>query len=219
MLQSIFLTMFVLFSLLHLLGEAMKKLPVRYATKPFLLVSLAAYYCVSADTINWMMTGAILCGWLGDIFLMIPDPEKTRKYFKPGLAAFLLGHVLYTVVFAASFSGCDVFPSLGWGLFLPYILMGAAGFLLVKPHAGKLLGAFAAYVIIIVIMGFSTVLPLGGVTFKGVSFAMAGSFIFIISDTLNGYNKFAREIPNERIYTMSTYLVGQFLLVYGYLHF
>ncbi len=219
MFQTLFLTVFICFSVLHIMGEAMEKLPLRYATKPFLLSSLAVYYAVSSTEINLLLMAAMIFGWLGDIFLMIPDPEKTRKYFKPGLAAFLLGHVFYTVVFASFITGIQNFPWYGWMFFLPYLLMGATGFFLVKPHAGPLLGAFAAYVFIIVIMGFSTVLPLGSVALKGNIMAMAGAFIFIVSDTLNGYNKFAREIPRERIYTMSTYIVGQFLLVQGYLFF
>ncbi len=36
---------------------------------------------------------------------------------------------------------------------------------------------------------------------------------------LNVFGKFVREIPNERFYTMITYLAGQFLLVQGYLLF
>lgn len=211
--------MFIGFSLLHIMGEAMEKLPLRYATKPFLLSSLAGYYFFSAGEINYLLLTAVLFGWMGDIFLMIPDPDKTRKYFKPGLAAFLLGHIFYTAVFATFVSRIHNFPLYGWFLFIPFIITGAIGFILVKPHAGKLLGAFIAYVIIIVVMGFSTVLPLGSVALKGNIMAMIGALVFIISDSINGYNKFAREIPHERVYTMTTYVVGQFLLVQGYLLF
>ena len=48
---------------------------------------------------------------------------------------------------------------------------------------------------------------------------MAGAFVFMVSDTLNAYNRFVREIPFERLLTMGTYLGGQFLLVQGYLLF
>jgi len=47
---------------------------------------------------------------------------------------------------------------------------------------------------------------------------MIGALVFIISDTINAFNKFAKEIPYERLYTMSTYLLGQFLLVLGFLY-
>ncbi len=216
---TIILILFIVLSLAHVIGEAFKKKQVRYATKPLLLLSLGVYYYLSADVVNWFMVAAIIFGWLGDIFLMIPDPDKTRKYFKPGLVSFLLGHVFYTLVFGYYISSTGNFPWYGWLLFIPYILTGAVGFMLVKPHAGKMLGAFIAYVIFIVLMGISTVVPLGSVNFTGNILAMVGSLIFIVSDTINGYNKFAKEIPNERIYTMSTYLAGQFLLVQGYLMF
>ncbi len=219
MTATIVLVLFIILSLAHVIGEACKKEQVRYATKPLLLLSLAVYYYLAADVVTWFMVAAIIFGWLGDIFLMIPDPEKTRRYFKPGLAAFLMGHVFYTLVFGAYIGSMASFPWYGWFFFLPYVITGAVGFMLVKPHAGKLLGAFIAYVIFIVLMGFSTVVPLGSVDLNANLLAMAGALIFIISDTINGYNKFAKEIPNERIYTMSTYLLGQFLLVQGYLMF
>ena len=74
-------------------------------------------------------------------------------------------------------------------------------------------------IFLIVLMGASTVPPLGSVSTAGAITAMAGAFVFMVSDTLNAYNRFVREIPLERLYTMGTYLVGQFLLVQGYLFF
>jgi uncharacterized membrane protein YhhN len=74
-------------------------------------------------------------------------------------------------------------------------------------------------VIIFVIMGASAVFPLGTAAFPGVLTVMIGAFVFMISDIINAFGKFVREIPNERFYTMLTYLAGQFLLVQGYLLF
>ena len=39
------------------------------------------------------------------------------------------------------------------------------------------------------------------------------------SDTINAYSRLVREIPFEWLLTMAAYLVGQFLLVQGYLMF
>jgi uncharacterized membrane protein YhhN len=216
--SGIILVLFIIMSLAHLAAEWARSLPGRFITKPFLMLLLALYYTAAATEPNPVLLAAIACGWMGDIFLMIPDPAKTRRFFKPGLAAFLIGHVLYIAVFAAFLPRAATVPVWGWASLAVYVAVGAIGYRLIAPHAGKMLPAIIAY-IIIVLMGASTILPLGSVNTTGAVMAMAGALIFMVSDTVNAYNKFAREIPCERLYTMSTYLGGQFLLVQGYLLF
>jgi uncharacterized membrane protein YhhN len=217
--SGILLILFIIFSLAHLASEAVWSQPGRYITKPLLMPALALYYVASVAQPNPILIVAIVCGWFGDIFLMIPDPKKTRRYFKPGLAAFLLGHILYIAVFAAYLARAESVPAWGWGLLALYIAVGIVGYHLIAPHAGKMLPAIMVYIIIIVLMGASTVLPLGSVHTAGAVTAMAGAFVFMVSDTINAYNRFVREIPFERLFTMGTYLGGQFLLVQGYLLF
>lgn len=211
--------LFIMVSLAHLASEAVWSKAGRYITKPFLMPVLALYYVASAAQLNFIIITAIVFGWLGDIFLMIPDPQNTRRYFKPGLIAFLLGHILYIAVFAAYLPRVCNVPAWGWGALAVYVAAGAVGFRLIASHAGKMLPAIVAYIVIIVLMGASTILPLGSVHMIGAVMAMAGAFVFMVSDTLNAYNRFVREIPFERIFTMGTYLGGQFLLVQGYLLF
>jgi uncharacterized membrane protein YhhN len=217
--SGIFLILFIIFSLAHLVSEAASSRVGRYITKPFLMPTLALYYAASAALPNPLLIAAIICGWLGDIFLMIPDPQKTRRYFRPGLAAFLLGHILYIVVFASYLPRVSNIPAWGWAVLAVYIAAGIGGYRLIVPHAGRMLPAIIAYILIIVLMGASTILPLGSVRIAGAVAAMAGAFVFMVSDMINAYNRFVREIPRERFFTMGTYLAGQFLLVQGYLLF
>ena len=217
--SGILLIIFILFSLAHLAAEAVHSPMGRYITKPLLMPLLAAYYVTAAAHPNSVLIAAIVCGWLGDVFLMIPDPQNTRRYFKPGLIAFLLGHILYIAVFAAYLPRASSIPAWGWAALAVFVAGGAVGYRLIVPHAGKMLPAIIAYIIIIVLMGASTVLPLGSVATCGAVTAMAGAFVFMVSDTINAYNKFVREIPCERLYTMGTYLAGQLMLVQGYLFF
>jgi len=96
-----------------------------------------------------------------------------------------------------------------------FVAVVAVGYRFIIPHAGKMLPAIIAYIIIIILMGASTVLPLGSVRTIGAVTAMVGALVFMVSDTLNAYNRFVREIPYERVLTMGTYLAGQFFLVQG----
>ncbi len=210
-----FLVCLIVFAAAHLIGEALKSMPVRYITKPFLMPSLALYYITSAVEVNWLVIAALVCGWLGDIFLMIPDPEKTRIYFRPGLVAFLLGHVFYIIVFGAFLTGIGSLPWYGYACFVVFLASGLFGAKLLLPHAGAMRGPILGYIVIIVLMGFAATLPLGSALLRGAVTVVLGAFVFIVSDTINAYNKFVKEIPYERLYTMSTYLAGQFLLVQG----
>ncbi len=219
MTPTILLALFIALAAAHVISEGFAFMPGRYFVKPLLMPALALYYLIAAETPNAFMIAAITFGWLGDICLMIPDPEKTRRYFRPGLVAFLLGHVFYIVVFASYACGMGMFPPAAWLLLVPYIATGAFGYRLIGPHAGAMKKAILAYTVIIAVMGTATVLPLGTASLAGVLTAMAGAFVFIVSDITNAYNKFAREIAHERVYTMSTYLAGQLLLVQGYLMF
>lgn len=217
--SGLFLVIFIVFSLAHLAAEALLSRTGRYFTKPLLMPALALYYVSSLTQPNPFLIAALVFGWLGDVFLMLPDPQNTRRYFKPGLIAFLLGHILYIAVFAPYFPRMAAVPLWGWVVLMLFAAGGAAGYLLIIPHAGKMKPAITAYIIIIVLMGASTILPLGSVGVWGAVTAMAGAFVFMVSDTLNAYNRFVKEIPFERLFTMGAYLAGQFLLVQGILFF
>ncbi|MBN2658044.1 MAG: lysoplasmalogenase [Spirochaetales bacterium] len=210
---------FLLFSLAHVFGEIIGSMKIRYFTKPLLMPLLALYYLAGNPDPSILMILAIAGGWLGDLFLMIPDPEKTRRWFKPGLVAFLLGHIFYMSVFFRASAGKIE-------LTMPVIIL--AGFVLVycalvflklKPYMGKLAPAITVYIVVIAAMGISAVLCLPGQELTPAVTVIAGAMIFMVSDTVNAWNKFAKEVPRERVITMTTYLAGQGLLVAGYLGF
>ncbi len=45
--------------------------------------------------------------------------------------------------------------------------------------------------------------------------AAAGAMLFAASDTIIGYNRFVKSIPRAQVAIMSTYHVGQLLLILG----
>lgn len=222
-LKTVFLSLFFIFSAAHLLGEFLliKKVKaamlIRYITKPFIMPLLAVYYYFAAPDVNWWLFAGIIGGFGGDFFLMIPDPAKTRKWFKLGLISFLLGHIFYIVAFVQAAKG---FRNFQWWfilLALPYIIYGIIFYPRLAKYTGKMTMPVTIYIIIIVIMGATTAFIWGSGRAEGIMLLMLGALIFMISDTINALNKFAREIRNERLYTMSTYIIGQFLIVYGYI--
>lgn len=216
---QVLLITFILISIVHLACEGARLRIGRYLTKPLLMPALALYYVTSAAHPNPFFAAAILCGWLGDVFLMLPDPQHSGRGFRLGLLCFSVGHMLYMFVFASSISRPFHLPVWGWAVLTLYAAAGAAGYLMIARRSGKMSAAVRAYIVLITLMGMATVLPLGSARTNGVVLAMAGAFLFMGSDTINAYNRLVREIPFEWLLTMGAYLAAQFLLVQGYLMF
>jgi len=209
---------FIAFSLLHVFGEVINSRWIRVLSKPLLMPLLALFYIVMSPSPSVLLLAAIAGGWLGDLFLMVPDRGESRLWFKSGLVAFLLGHLFYAAAFfRESLSGhLTVIAILFSAVFAVY---GVVVFLKMKSYLGKLLIPVAVYIAVIMVMGISTALCFGSEAAVPAGIAVLGALIFMISDTMNSWNRFVKVIPHERVLTMSTYLTGQFLLVLGYLLF
>ena len=100
--QIIILIIFGLNALIHMYGQfnilkGREKLgkPIEYITKPLLLPLLILFYLTYLPDVNWWYVAGMIGGFLGDVFLMLPDPSGKKTAFKIGLIAFLLGHVFY----------------------------------------------------------------------------------------------------------------------------
>ena len=222
--RIILLSIFGIITLLHLLGEflseriADKYIWIRYVTKPFLIPTLLAFYVVSNDSINWWIVVALLGGFLGDVFLMLPDPEKKRLWLRMGLLSFLLGHIFYIIGFIITAQNFSHYQ--WWSLFLavPFII----GAIIVQPrltkHTGSMTIAVTAYIIVIALMGVSTTFLLDFGTVYGFILLYVGAWMFVISDILNGIGKFVVQFRYERVATMFTYLLGQLLIVLGIIY-
>ncbi len=213
------LILFGLISVAHLSFEAVRSEAGRLATKPLLMPALLLYYLASANTPNVFLIAALLCGWLGDMLLMIPDARPTRLFFKLGLGAFLLGHVFYIAVFAPYLVHAGDIPAWGWMVICVFGAASLMGYRLIAPHAGGLRPVILAYILVIFLMGASAVFPLGSVAMSGALMVVIGAFVFMLSDGINACNRFIREVPFEGLLIMATYVIGQYLLVQGYLLF
>ncbi len=217
----ILLMLLIFFSLLHLLGEFLvdigkeKFIVVRYLTKPFLMPLLLLFYVIGNVNINWLISSAIIGGFVGDIFLMLPDPEKTRKWLRVGLVSFLLGHLLYISAFI--YIAGNFVHFVWWSVLLaiPFVIAMVIIHPRLTKHTGKMTTAVTIYTIVIGLMGISTTLLFGYGTLEGIILLYVGAWLFIISDILNGYAKFVTVFKYERVITMFTYIAGQLMIVLG----
>ncbi len=219
--QIILLILFIITSVIHLIGEFKENLTLRYISKPLLMPLLGLYYIIGNPAVNFWVVAGLIGGFLGDVLLMIPDPKNTQKYFMFGLISFLLGHLFYIIAFILLAGNFSQFPLWGLILALPFVIYGIIAYSKLMPYmdqnAPEMKLPVTVYLFVIMTMGVSTVFPLGYSSTLGFILSMIGAYSFIISDTIIAFNKFGPKIKNDRIYTMSTYIAGQFLIVIGFM--
>lgn len=179
---------------------------LEYAAKPATMLPLiAAALTLTPDVpaMRGWFVAALVLSLAGDVFLMLPDPTK---YFVPGLASFLVGHVLYIVGFAQDdLSG----TALVVGVVVTFVALMSVGPTIVAGSADvdrRLPVPVTAYVLTISVM----------VTFaigSGRVAAIVGALLFFVSDACIGWSRFVDEFRHQRVAIMTTYHLAQALLV------
>lgn len=183
---------------------------LQYVTKPAALGALVAVVVLLDPTDParrvWFVA-ALVCGLAGDVFLMLPSDR-----FVAGLAAFLVGHLLYVAGFMTDP------PSLGAAA-ISLLVVAAA----VVPVAARLMralregghtgltGPVAAYMVVIGAMWASALA-------SGSPLAGAGGGLFVASDSLIAWDRFVRPLRWAGVTIMVTYHLGQAGLAFSLLH-
>ena len=174
-----------------------------------LIVAVAALAPTSATTespipaaYKTLILAGLLCSVLGDIAL-----ASAEKWFQAGLAAFLAAQVFYILAFR---------PAIGYkvstGIFLPFIFFGLLMFFILAPNLGRLKLPVLVYIGAITAMaGFAAnrFVDLGGIR---PLLAFAGAVLFLISDSVLAYDRFAKKLGPAQIIILGTYFPAQLLI-------
>jgi len=177
--------------------------PVRYVTKPLLMIVLALYVMtigLNSSARNTLLF-TLLFAWLGDVFLLLPG--NSAVYFQLGLGSFLTMQMAYirqfiklgawkfsylvlpVIVYVGSFLGF-LYPHLSTSLLPPVVVYAFA------------LGAMLYFAFQLRVTELSL-----------------GAFLFVVSDSLLAFGKFYFEYPWNSFAVMSTYILAQLLLIYA----
>ena len=95
-----FLIYFMALSLIHLFFCYFEMRVLRMITKPLILLSLSVFYAFHAKPVDPMVLIALICGLVGDVFLMLDD-----RFFLPGAFSFTVGHGFYIYAICARMQG------------------------------------------------------------------------------------------------------------------
>ena len=147
------------------------------------------------------LAGALLGSVCGDVLLDLPG----QNLFVFGLAAFLAGHIFYTLLFFRSAARPeDTEKAVIAGL----IIFAGVLMWLFSGIAPELYGPVVAYIAVIVIMSIGALLvPAPD------RLLFWGALVFIASDLVLAVNKFLITIPAGRLINITLYFLAQYLII------
>jgi uncharacterized membrane protein YhhN len=142
-------------------------------------------------------------GFLGDVGI--------EKKFIYGVAAFLVGHIVYIAAFL--YLGGFTWISVLVFLIFSAVIFGV--YKILKPDFGKMLKPVAVYTLIIgVMLAVSVVLPFGknNLPSSQINLIAVGSVLFVMSDFLLAIFNFLKKRYPIRVANISLYFIAQLLL-------
>lgn len=149
-----------------------------------------------------LVAAGLACSLAGDVFLMLPADR-----FLPGLASFLLAHLLYIGAFSAA-EGFRLSPA----ALLPFAVAAAVLLRALWPHLGRLRLAVAAYALVIAAMGWRALAQWIAATETWALCALLGAALFLVSDAALALNRFRGAFASAQLLVLGTYYPAQWLI-------
>jgi len=172
---------------------------------PFLII---IYLLNARQNFKITILAALLFSWAGDVILCFS--------FIPGLACFLLAHVMYVIAFFKTSGKSELITKRIYLLF-PVILYGAGLLCLLYENLDGMRLPVITYTIVILTMLFAAINRYGKVSRLSFILVLAGALLFVISDSLIAVNKFGYPFRFSGVAVMTTYIAAQYLIVTGVL--
>lgn len=140
----------------------------------------------------------------GLFFCMIGD--GTLIWFVVGLTAFLIGHLFYTAGFLGQWRYSlprllSIVPIAAYSVWMGIRLVSS----LKSNGEQALMIPVIAYIAVISFMLWTAIMT-------GNRYAMVGSLLFVISDSILSWNMFVAEFHYSNVWIMTTYYAAQFLI-------
>jgi uncharacterized membrane protein YhhN len=191
--------LFIIVSLLELLGELINYNDLVLYTKPLLMPTLFIEYSYyNNDIIIW---NGLLYAWIGDILLL---NKNDSKFLLLGMSSFMITHLSYIYYFYVNNNSWTCIYVIPLYIGTSYVLEK-----IIKPISSSILTfGVVLYTIILMTMFYFSLLYQNYMV-------IIGAGLFVVSDTMIGFN-ISRQYKYQNLYNffiMGTYLVGQYLLI------
>jgi alkenylglycerophosphocholine/alkenylglycerophosphoethanolamine hydrolase len=194
----------LLMSLLYIFVIPSDPLAVKLLFKliPMWLIILYAYLHMPTPrkSYHWLLLIGLFFCMLGDGLL---------HWFVVGLSAFLIGHLFYLSVFLRNWRFSKlrfwtIVPIALYGSFMGWEIVHA----LISDHNESLFIPVLLYITVISLMLWSAIMT-------GHKWAIIGSILFTISDSILSWNLFVSDITFSGPLIMTTYYAAQFCIANG----
>ncbi len=167
---------------------------------PIIVLAIVSFQKISSGFPKLFIIG-LLFSMIGD-FILDYDRQGAFIY---GLAAFFIAHIFYISSLGLwEFAGKQLWIA---GLIL---ILCTVAITLISPNLEDLLIPVLAYMVILLLMGLSTIFSQ-----KSNSWLIIGGLSFLISDSIIGLDKFYTPIIFSHLLIMVTYYFAQYALVRG----
>jgi uncharacterized membrane protein YhhN len=189
---------------------------LEWITKPSLLISLGIFFYFESKKEKILrglqrilISTAIIFSCLGDIFLLFENK------FVFGLGSFLIAHICYISAFIQDNEGWIFTKKDRWFWVVPVALYGVGLLGYLYPHLGAMTVPVCVYSVAILTMFLTVINRWKSVRYDGFWWVLIGAIFFCLSDSLLAVNLFAQPIPLGNILVITTYAVGQYMLILG----
>lgn len=187
--------------ILFFIGEYTDNYLLRLITKPLPIIGMLVLL-KPANNYSKFIFGGLSLSVIGDVLL-----EYNASLFVYGLVAFLLAHIAYIIAFFKRSNKIALLPL----IFL--MIYGVVIYWMLYPGLGNMAHPVLLYLIVILIMCWRAFAQANFNT--NAIFSVAGSVLFVISDSLFALNKFYVEIQYAVYLIMITYWSAQILIFYS----
>ena len=216
--KHLFLTLFIILSIIHLYDSWRDSHKARARTKPFLLIMLLLYYVFSGHKVNIYLVCALLFSWLGDV-LLIP---RGHKWFTAGGISFIFSHVFFILTYMPNID----LSKANWLIVIPMtvIYYGISFYIMkvLRPTTPKaMVIPMNFYLLCNSTMNLAALLQLMSTNNIGSWLAFIGAILFFASDCclfLVRYGSKPEKIFRKHFTVMLFYLLGELLIVLGILN-
>jgi len=209
-LKLVFLVILGVVSAVYLVSLFYKQGIFQFVLKGCLMPLVLAVYIFGADKILLPVVLGLVFGWAGDVLLLkISD----LRFFRLGLASFLIGHIFYIIAMFA--------PARPFNITVLVISIAAAAclglllFKIIRPTAEMKIPVIAYEAILLSMAVFALQLFIA----QGSSFGalvLAGSVCFVVSDSTLAYDTFRKGPKYGFFIVMLTYIAAQLLIALGF---
>lgn len=197
-----FLILIMGFIYIFLIPDEPTGIKILFKLIPMILI---IYFAYLIKPVNKKKLSTIML--LGLFFCMLGD--GLLIWFVVGLTAFLIGHIFYTIGFFTQWN-------FSWSRALSILPIAVYGFVmggqlvdsLQSSNQTSLILPVIIYIVAISAMFWSAIM-------SGNLFAMFGSGLFVISDSILAWNKFVAPITFSGELIMITYYTAQFLIAFS----